>query len=257
MIKPIISSMVRNFNPRAPRGARLVSSFNSLLFNFNFNPRAPRGARPDTAAGKRAQKYISIHVPREGHDLAAKYGVGMSSIFQSTCPARGTTLRGYILRCDVAISIHVPREGHDGSGRQSTAATRYFNPRAPRGARLFEDTYCDAMWQFQSTCPARGTTWMQCHYRLQFDISIHVPREGHDCMSRPIKPMRPVISIHVPREGHDHLPRVCRPKHVISIHVPREGHDKTLAEALTATGVFQSTCPARGTTAAGRTWRTT
>ena len=102
-------------------------------------------------------------------------------------------------------------------------------------------------------------------------ISIHVPREGHD--SRPEKSNGKtfVISIHVPREGHDLCPEIKTDYHSISIHVPREGHDaKRRAETSIPTKIsihvpreghdlsmvwipprpslFQSTCPARGTT---------
>ncbi len=58
-------------------------------------------------------KYISIHVPRERHDNA----------FALIFPL-------------MAISIHVPRERHDRDGRDNALHER----------------------QFQSTCPARGTT---------------------------------------------------------------------------------------------------
>ena len=35
---------------------------------------------------------------------------------------------------------------------------RYFNPRAPRGARPADPTVANGYDEFQSTCPARGTT---------------------------------------------------------------------------------------------------
>ena len=34
--------------------------------------------------------------------------------------------------------------------------------------------------RFQSTCPARGTTAAYDGFTAAIDISIHVPREGHD-----------------------------------------------------------------------------
>ena len=34
---------------------------------------------------------ISIHVPREGDDVILMYRLTMTSVFQSTSPARGTT----------------------------------------------------------------------------------------------------------------------------------------------------------------------
>ena len=36
-------------------------------------------------------------------------------------------------------------------------------------------------------------------------ISIHVPREGHDCSKGGFTMAQQIISIHVPREGHDML----------------------------------------------------
>ena len=56
---------------------------------------------------------ISIHVPREGHDSIDKMRERKAPKFQSTCPARGTTLRRADALTLISISIHVPREGHD------------------------------------------------------------------------------------------------------------------------------------------------
>ena len=102
-------------------------------------------------------------------------------IFQSTCPARGTTRRCIKLR-------HL---------------------------RIL----------FQSTCPARGTTTLESRIAAATEISIHVPREGHD----------------------EYLSTVFL-YNFISIHVPREGHDLQQKCALVLSPLFQSTCPARGTT---------
>ncbi len=79
------------------------------------------------------------------------------------------------------ISIHVPREGHD---------------RAVRRHKV------DAA-QFQSTCPARGTTSPCVVAASAGIISIHVPREGHDLLHKLHRVSAAPISIHVPREGHD------------------------------------------------------
>ena len=82
------------------------------------------------------------------------------------------------------------------------------------------------LYRFQSTCPARGTTEV---------LQTFLERE--------------VISIHVPREGHDLDAFLVVLIETISIHVPREGHDE-LDVLLALVGLrFQSTCPARGTTA--------
>ena len=54
----------------------------------------------------------------------------------------------------------------------------------------------------------------------------------------------------MPREGHDWaLYTDTNAKGNISIHVPREGHDLNQYNAEGDALTFQSTCPARGTTA--------
>ena len=148
--------------------------------------------------------------------------------FQSTCPARGTT-----------------------SWRGTTAPSRRdFNPRAPRGARRGLHSPTLTAKVFQSTCPARGTTVDEEAVRKAAEISIHVPREGHD---RPagaarrsrggnFNPRAPRgarrISRFLCRRSANFNPRAPRgarhgaglrhPRRAcISIHVPREGHDNT------------------------------
>ena len=67
-----------DFNPRAPRGARpekLEAADNGESY---FNPRAPRGARRFPFVTLIDSIFISIHVPREGHDL-------IDSIFEGKC----------------------------------------------------------------------------------------------------------------------------------------------------------------------------
>ena len=105
----------RDFNPRAPRGARQAGRTFITCELVYFNPRAPRGARPCRRVCITGSKDISIHVPREGHDEktvtesrkrlkdfnpraprgARRCRSGdikrSHGIFQSTCPARGTT----------------------------------------------------------------------------------------------------------------------------------------------------------------------
>ena len=109
------SSRRRNFNPRAPRGARPCSAIGNIDIR-DFNPRAPRGAR---------------------HTL--QYGMFSPFRFQSTRPARGATrfITGSKKRRN--ISIHAPREGRDARRSSRSSRRRNFNPRAPRGARQKSD----------------------------------------------------------------------------------------------------------------------
>ena len=128
---------------------------------------------------------ISIHAPREGDDDGRDQTAIIVGRFQSTPPARGTTLGSSLFPFIPAISIHAPREGDDfwiivqsvSSITISIHAPRegddktindtvqlignYFNPRPPRGGRLQRQNLYDA-WEV---------------------ISIHAPREGDDAHS--------------------------------------------------------------------------
>ena len=141
--------------PREGHDPLLAAGY--VLPAANFNPRAPRGARPHKLRDICKLVFISIHVPREGHD-------------------RNTIEQ----RRELVISIHVPREGHDKTDSAFFSKYRYFNPRAPRGARLCMRCACCSGVIFQSTCPARGTTHPFKNAAHVSRISIHVPREGHD-----------------------------------------------------------------------------
>ena len=80
-----------------------------------------------------------------------------------------------------------------------------FNPRSPRGERLF--------------CVISS--------RLHFRISIHAPRGGSDqALSQWVHPY--TISIHAPRGGSDDCKQYDRPVCCISIHAPRGGSDCTV-----------------------------
>ena len=108
-------------------------------------PREGHDANPEVCL--LATKGISIHVPREGHDVF--YGKIRTYLdkFQSTCPARGTTAFALDVLVDNAISIHVPREGHDSKDSRTTSPWTHFNPRAPRGARLYRITKFAQKWK--------------------------------------------------------------------------------------------------------------
>ena len=79
----------------------------------DFNPRAPCGARHRSCCSGVYSRAISIHVPLAGHDRLDA-GALPAGVFQSTCPLRGTTL-GIIISTQYPndISIHMPLAGHD------------------------------------------------------------------------------------------------------------------------------------------------
>ena len=102
-----------HFNPRAPCGARLTRTSCGVTLNDHFNPRAPCGARLTHRDWQVYYLWISIHAPHAGRDGIA--GQALLSI---------------------AISIHAPHAGRD---RRESG---FF-----RSAILF-----------QSTRPMRGAT---------------------------------------------------------------------------------------------------
>ena len=57
-----------NFNPRAPYGARLLTSCTSSRHSCDFNPRAPYGARQEPGNVVATSRLISIHAPHTGRD---------------------------------------------------------------------------------------------------------------------------------------------------------------------------------------------
>ena len=147
----------------------------------DFNPRAPCGARPMAPNIAKNAEGISIHVPLAGHDEYFKPRTEADVRFQSTCPLRGTTLRcgstydarraisihvplaGHDAPCPRkrgrrGISIHVPLAGHDPAHNYRPLGIKYFNPRAPCGARPGAQLQTVRDQIFQSTCPLRGTT---------------------------------------------------------------------------------------------------
>ena len=125
----------RNFNPRAPRGARRAAP-GGAAGKGDFNPRAPRGARLLLAADVR-DAAISIHVPREGHDRLSWFPLCVFLLISIHVPREGHDFLHHFIICfEFIISIHVPREGHDRDFSRCSSPALYFNPRAPRGARL-------------------------------------------------------------------------------------------------------------------------
>ena len=164
-------------------------------------------------------------MPREGHDRHRDRAAASHTGFQSTCPARGTTILSKAPTMFHVFQSTCPARGTTWRANGIVSRDCYFNPRAPRGARLVKQCLhnCDSMYfnpraprgarlapcasgvnmaTFQSTCPARGTTYRVRVMKENYPISIHVPREGHDGFSN-LPTINFIISIHVPREGHD------------------------------------------------------
>ena len=197
-----------NFNPRAPRGARLhavnprsaslgfqstrpargatlASRYASYSAVKYFNPRAPRGARLRRGAGLGAGLLFQSTRPARGATNAAIDKV-KEAIFQSTRPARGATPNHGVDFPNLRISIHAPREGRDFSGCPASCSSVDFNPRAPRGARRHSHPVVPPSPYFNPRAPRGARPGRFSVYLWFFCISIHAPREGRDSKSEQI-----------------------------------------------------------------------
>ena len=194
--------MVFQSTPPA-RGATKTHAAGPVL-QLYFNPRPPRGGRLVAMAWTVRRKAISIHAPREGGDSSRLCQFYVDTAFQSTPPARGATRqpgepvqhrpnfnprpprggRPKLMPLDLSssfISIHAPREGGD--------LWRWHGPCAGR--------------QFQSTPPARGATPAVCaNSTWTPHFNPRPPRGGRPASPENLYNIAP-ISIHAPREGGD------------------------------------------------------
>ena len=176
---------------------------------------------------------ISIHVPREGHDTNMSLREFLQKIFQSTCPARGTTQAPLSLACGcLDFNPRAPRGARPAQYYNISGRIGDFNPRAPRGARHLDIRLNMPGLQFQSTCPARGTTSRMAHGDYALTISIHVPREGHDVQVFDGNIANATFQSTCPARGTTKIMLNICPGFSISIHVPREGHDLELSRAI-------------------------
>ena len=138
------STKRKNFNPRAPCGARPSRMACATAFMHNFNPRAPCGARRTEAPRGDGHRRISIHAPHAGRDRRSQISIPyfenfnprapcgarlqfFGSIiilegFQSTRPMRGATKSSYRFNCWHQISIHAPHAGRDSKTAQFSCA---------------------------------------------------------------------------------------------------------------------------------------
>ena len=148
------SRALKNFNPRAPCGARRPPSRENFSPR-NFNPRAPCGARHGT---KYYQGIFYPFQPTRPLRGATEQGDLMTLIdaFQPTRPLRGATqFAGYNI-LPVIISTHAPLAGRDRSSRSTSARRANFNPRAPCGARQIGFVHVALLTRISTHAPLAG-----------------------------------------------------------------------------------------------------
>ena len=80
---------------------------------------------------------ISIHAPREGSDLIQLQARSFRFRFQSTLPARGATSPSPATAPTPPFQSTLPARGATTGGGMPAESGHDFNPRSPRGERLF------------------------------------------------------------------------------------------------------------------------
>ena len=172
-------SSLRNFNPRAPCGARLASGRPPRPF-VAFQSTRPVWGATRLSTGDGSNKEISIHAPRVGRDV--KHPTGQSNATE--------------------ISIHAPRVGRDSGLFLRIVPGQNFNPRAPCGARLDATASVFLAIDFNPRAPCGARQGSRTTRMMRTDFNPRAPcgarraiaakRSTHIC-----------ISIHAPRVGRD------------------------------------------------------
>ena len=147
------------------------------------------------------------------------------------------------------ISIHALREERDKLSFSVGRASRYFNPRAPRGARRIERHGSGRRGTFQSTRSARSATPASIlHLPEQPDFNPRAPRGARQSKNGKFT-MLNNISIHALREERDDpLPSPTVPHMVFQS--TRSARSATTIAILSTPfpSIFQSTRSARSAT---------
>ena len=124
----------RNFNPRAPCGARLNTPKNADCHSKFQSTRPVWGATAFVTESD-AQQVISIHAPRVGRDAHLIFINIRLTIISIHAPRVGRDAMLCVGILEARISIHAPRVGRDTPTMLNVGFLFDFNPRAPCGAR--------------------------------------------------------------------------------------------------------------------------
>ena len=134
-MKSAASRSTRNFNPRPPRGERLVGRC-LVVWTAKISIHALREESDDLPADCNLPiRYFNPRPPRGGRRLFLDIP-GQAILFQSTPSARRATESLENSLVSARISIHALREEGDIRTQPPASGLSYFNPRPPRGGRL-------------------------------------------------------------------------------------------------------------------------
>ena len=126
----------------------------------DFNPRAPCGARPSLWVGISDPAEISTHAPLAGRDCWWTSASGITSLFQPTRPLRGATaIASGIVQQMQQISTHAPLAGRDDDIALHLTYRPGISTHAPLAGRDRAAEQTGGVRQiFQPTRPLRGAT---------------------------------------------------------------------------------------------------
>ena len=198
--------------------------------------------------------------------------------FQSTQPKRAATAGSSQSGATETISIHAAQEGCDKMSDIFVLKIVNFNPRSPRGLRLYGTLGHAILVLFQSTQPKRAATnWRRHNGTAAVDFNPRSPRGLRPARKRAparkfefqsTQPKRAattrrrrmadkvIISIHAAQEGCDNaLERLQEQTEGISIHAAQEGCDRSVGIYAPMSILFQSTQPKRAATTQPRVWK--
>ena len=132
--------------------------------------------------------------------------------FQPTRPLRGATevRRGAVT--NYFISTHAPLAGRDCIALTPCRQARYFNPRAPCGARLGQEAGLPKPTVISTHAPLAGRDEGQEVLTMEQSISTHAPLAGRDNRQKTVKTERAIFQPTRPLRGAT-SPASCTPLH--------------------------------------------
>ena len=171
--------LLRNFNPRAPCGARPPADQSSLAVKTFQSTRPMRGATKRPIQRPRQTRYFNPRAPCGARLWQFIRMWNAQNYFNPRAPC-GARLRWKNTVCCFAYFNPRAPCGARRSFSTSAFGSPYFNPRAPCGARRRPLRQLDYQFGFQSTRPMRGATKWVWQRNAQIGISIHAPHAGRD-----------------------------------------------------------------------------
>ena len=240
------------FNPRAPYGARRAAGNHRELAG-DISIHAPHTGRDKRgllsqveatefqstrpirgATSAHSWQRYSAHLfqstrPIRGATYCAEEYHHTESQFQSTRPIRGATNQFLHAGLEIAISIHAPHTGRDAEVGARHISRRYFNPRAPYGARR----------------------WVRNQHKTEGRISIHAPHTGRDSVHGIQSHHRHDFNPRAPYGARQETHTLTKAEIPFQSTRPIRGATHAVITPPRAAG-FQSTRPIRGAT-----WRRT